>query len=185
MGSEPLPPTAFPRSIDTARLRLCQPERAEEALYTRLAAEAYATRPEPWPVELARAFATFMVEHWSRYGFGFLVIDVIEPSGPARTVGHAGFKYVDAWPNHWAESYDAIELGYALVPSARGFGFASEAARAVLAAAPEAFEVAKVRARCNRDNPDSAGVLLRCGMNEIESPGALRRFEMTLRRGPA
>jgi len=181
MGSEPLP-QAFPRSIETARLRLRQPVPAEEALYARLAAEAYATRPEPWPIELARAFAAFMIEHWSRYGFGFLVIDVLEPSRPARTVGHAGFKYVDAWPNHWAESYDAIELGYALVPSARGFGFATEAARAVLAAASESIGFANVRARCDRDNLDSAAVLVRCGMTEVASPGAQRRFELTLKK---
>ncbi len=110
------------------------------------------------------------------------MIEVIETSGTARTVGHAGFRYVDAWPNHWAESYEAIELGYALVPSARGFGFASEAARAALAAASEAFDVATIRARCDRDNIDSAGVLLRCGMTEIEYPGPQRRFEMTLRK---
>ncbi len=181
MGNEP-PARTFPRSIQTARLRLHQPEPAQQALYARLAAEAHATRPEPWSDDLARTFAAFMVEHWSRYGFGFLVVDVVEPSGATRPVGHAGFKYVDAWPNHWAQTFDAIELGYALVPSARGLGFASEAARAVLGAASEAFDFATVRARCNRDNLDSARVLLRCGMTEIESPGTLRRFEIRLKK---
>lgn len=87
-----------------------------------------------------------------------------------------------AWPDRWARRYDAIELGYALVPSARGFGFATEAARAVLAAASEVFDFANVRARCDRDNLDSAAVLLRCGMTEVESPGTQRHFEMPLRK---
>jgi RimJ/RimL family protein N-acetyltransferase len=175
----PLPRDAFAKLIETARLRLRKPERREEALYARLAAEAYATRTKPLSEEQARALAAFMIEHWDRYRFGFFVIDVIANSKKLVAIGHAGVKCVDAWPNQWAESYEAIELGYFVVPSGRGHGYVTEAARAVLAAAFEAFDVASVSAWCSLDNPKSAAVLLRCGMTELEETDTRRRFEIT------
>jgi RimJ/RimL family protein N-acetyltransferase len=117
--NQPLPRDVFPRRIETARLRLRTPEEGEVTLYARRAQEAYATRAEPLSDEQAFAFAAFMLEHWGRYGFGFLVIDIVGDGGRPVSIGHAGFKYVDAWPKHWPESYDAIELGYSVVPSAR------------------------------------------------------------------
>jgi RimJ/RimL family protein N-acetyltransferase len=171
--------TAFPHLIETARLRLRKPDPQELALYARQVREAYASRPEPLSVEQAGALAGFMIEHWEKYGFGFLTIDVVGTSIKPATIGHAGFKYLDAWPGHWAETYDGIELGYSVVPSHRGCGYVTEAASAVLAAAFEAFDLASISARCNHDNPKSATVLLRCGMTEIAPTERSRRFEMT------
>ncbi|MFZ1018400.1 MAG: GNAT family N-acetyltransferase [Candidatus Cybelea sp.] len=113
---KPLPDAAFPRRIETARLRLRRPEQGEATLYARHAQDAYATRPETLSDEKALAFSTFMLGHWERYGFGFLVIDVADAAGKYVPIGHAGFKYIDAWPNHWPENYDAIELGYSVRP---------------------------------------------------------------------
>ena len=122
------------------------------------------------------AFAAFMLGHWDRYGFGFLVIATI--SDLANPIGHAGFKYVDAWPNHWPDNYDEIELGYSLVPRARGKGYVTEAARAALTAAFMAFDIPYIRAKCRQDNPKSAAVLLRCGMQEQEVTDKMRRFKI-------
>lgn len=173
-----MPHDAFPRRIETARLRLRRPELGEAELYARRAQEAYATRPEPLSDEQASVFANFMVEHWNRYGFGFLVIDVVDDSRKLVSIGHAGFKYTDAWPNHWPRSYDAIELGYSVVPSARGKGYVTEAAQAALSAAFAVFDVPSIQAKCNHDNPKSAAVLLRCGMKEIEPTDSVRRFQI-------
>jgi RimJ/RimL family protein N-acetyltransferase len=118
-----------------------------------------------------------MIGHWDRYGFGFLVIDVGSSAKPV-TIGHAGFRYVDAWPNHWPESYDAIELGYCVIPEDRGHGYVTEAARELLTAAFAAFDVPSIRAKCRHDNPKSAGVLSRCGMTELEPAEGHRRFEV-------
>lgn len=177
--TQPLPRDAFPRWIETARLRLRVPEEAEAALYARRAQEAYATRPEPLSDERASTFAAFMIEHWRRYGFGFLVIDVAGDFGKPESIGHAGFRYVDAWPNHWPESYDAIELGYSAVPSARGRGYVTEAACAVLTAAFATFDVPSIHAKCRHDNPKSAALLLRCGMEEVEGTDEVRRFRIS------
>jgi RimJ/RimL family protein N-acetyltransferase len=178
----PLPRDAFPRWIETPRLRLRSPEVGEAALYAQRAQEAYATRPEPLTDEQALTFSAFMIEHWSRYGFGFLVIDVVGDFGRPVSIGHAGFKYIDAWPNHWPGNYDAIELGYSVVPRARGRGYVTEAAQAVLTAAFAAFDVPSIHAKCSHDNPKSAALLLRCGMKEVEATDKARRFKIA-RRG--
>jgi RimJ/RimL family protein N-acetyltransferase len=174
----PLPNDVFPSRIETARLRLRKPERREAAVYARCAQEAYATRAQTLSRDQARAFAVFMIEHWDRYGFGFLVIDVIDSSEAPAPVGHAGFKYVDAWPTHWPANYDAIELEYSVLPSARGRGYVTEAALALLTAAFAVFDVASICAKCSHDNPKSAAVLVRCGMKELESTETSRRFEI-------
>lgn len=168
----------FPRLIQTERLRLRRPEPHEEALCARLAADAYRARPEPPSDERARLFAAFQIEHWVRYGFGFMLADVVTDAGPPQTVGHTGLKYVDAWPGHWAETAGAIELGFSLIPAARGHGYVTEAARAVLAEAFAAFDIPTIRARCNINNEKSAAVLLRCDMTELEATDNFRQFEL-------
>ena len=165
-------------TIETARLSLRRPERRKVTFYARQAQEAYAARAEPLSRDQARSFAAFMVEHWDRYGFGFLVLDTIDDVGKPMSIGHAGFKYVDASPTHWPETYDAIELGYSVVPSARGQGYVTEAARALLTAAFAAFDVASIRAKCRHDNSKSAAVLLRCGMKELPATETWRQFEI-------
>jgi RimJ/RimL family protein N-acetyltransferase len=162
----------------TPRLRLRRPERAEQGMYARLASEAYRTRAVPLTDVQSRDLATFVVEHWDRYGFGFLIVDVVRNGLPPETVGHAGIRYAGAWLDRWAESYDAIELGYSIIPAARGQGYVTEAARATLAAAFAVFDVSLIRARCNHDNTKSAAVLLRCGMIETEPTAAERHFEL-------
>jgi RimJ/RimL family protein N-acetyltransferase len=171
----PLPQDVFPRRIETARLVLRRPEDANRTLYARQAREACG-QPEALSNDQADAFATFMIEHWRRYGFGFLVMNAIGGSGNVSPIGHVGFKYIDARPNHYAESYDAVELGYSQIPSARGHGYVTEGARAALTAAFAAFDVPSISAKCNRENSKSAAVLVRCGGREVESNDQMRRF---------
>lgn len=148
------------------------------ALYARLAREAYATQPEPLSRDRAFAFAAFMIGHWARFGFGFLVIDIFDDSGKREPIGHTSLRYTDAWPKHWPQHYDAIELGYSVVPTARGRGYVTEAAQAVLTAAFAAFDVPVIYAKCRHDNPKSAAVLMRCGMEELEGADNSRRFRI-------
>lgn len=171
----PLPREIFPRQIDTMRLFLRRPEEREAELYAQQAQESCARR-DPLSNDEARAFAAFILGHWDRYGFGFLIIAMI--GDLANPIGHAGFKYVDAWPNHWPDNYDEIELGYSLVPRARGKGYVTEAARAALTTAFMAFDIPYIRAKCRQDNPKSAAVLLRCGMQEQEATDKMRRFKI-------
>jgi RimJ/RimL family protein N-acetyltransferase len=118
------------------------------------------------------------MEHWARYGFGFLMVDLSENAQSPVTIGHAGLKYAGTYPGHWDERAEGIELAYSLLPSARGSGYMTEAARAALEAAFAAFDVPKISARCHHANTASAAVLRRCGMTEIEPSEKYRRFEL-------
>jgi RimJ/RimL family protein N-acetyltransferase len=171
----PLPLDVFPRTIETARLALQRPDDDRVALYASQAQQA-CLQPKALSTEEALRFGEFMLGHWQRFGFGFLVASTIDDSGVMAPIGHIGFKYTDARPGHWPEHFDAIELGYSLIPSARGRGYATEGAMAALTAAFEAFDVSRILAKCSRENSKSAAVLLRCGMREVESPDDMRRF---------
>src|SRR5580692_7718409 len=76
----PLPQDIFPRRIETARLVLRSPESDRRALYARQAREA-CTEPEALTDDRADAFANFMIGHWERYGFGFLILHAFEGPG--------------------------------------------------------------------------------------------------------
>lgn len=57
-----------------------------------------------------------------------------------------------------------IEFGYGIVPSCRGQGYASEAARAIVALALSAPDIHTVRATVDQSNPASARVLEKTGL---------------------
>lgn len=72
--------------------------------------------------------------------------------GAPRLVGSVGIHRED----------DAHEIGYWFTPSAWGRGYATEAARAVLAAA-RTLPIAQLRSRYHADNPASGRVLAKLG----------------------
>lgn len=65
----------------------------------------------------------------------------------------------------------SVEIGYSVVPAARGRGYATEAVGALVAFAFEHAEVDEVVAHTSDDNPASTRVLLRCGFHRF-GPGA-------------
>ncbi|HEU5251875.1 MAG TPA: GNAT family N-acetyltransferase [Solirubrobacterales bacterium] len=92
-------------------------------------------------------------EEWSERGHGFVAI-LDATSG--RFLGRTGLKY---WPE-----FGETELGWVLRPEARGQGFATEAARAVLDWGFEEFDPAYVTAMIRPDNSASTAVAERLGM---------------------
>jgi RimJ/RimL family protein N-acetyltransferase len=173
----PLPRFVFPRALTTHRLAMRAGEPGDEARYAHLFAAAYATRANPPSEPLVAAFGRFAVEHWAEFGFGFLLMFV-----DGAAVGHCGLKYVEAGPQRRPQAYDDIELGYALLPDARGLGYVTEAGLAVLDAAWAAFDLERILGRCSFDNDASARALVRCGMHEIEPGEDTRRFEVRMPR---
>jgi len=65
----------------------------------------------------------------------------------------------------------AVELGYSIVPEARGLGFATELVQALLARAFSVPEVVRVIAHTTPTNLGSIAVLKRCGFSFI-GPGS-------------
>jgi len=92
------------------------------------------------------------LEEWAGRGYGFVVI--LDAAG--EFLGRTGLKY---WPE-----FGETELGWVLRPEARGQGFATEAARAVLDWVFEEFALPYVTAMVRPDNAASIAVAERLGM---------------------
>jgi ribosomal-protein-alanine N-acetyltransferase len=71
-----------------------------------------------------------------------------------------------------------IEVGYSIIPSYRGQGFATEATRALIRAALARPEVRRITAECLDDNFASLRVLEKLGMRRVGSAGGTPRFEL-------
>lgn len=84
-------------------------------------------------------------------------------------IGEIGFKYLPTNP----QAPGKTEIGYGIVPSARGQGFATEALNAMCA---WGFEngATRIDADCLWDNLKSAAVLSRAGFHEWRGDSELR-----------
>jgi RimJ/RimL family protein N-acetyltransferase len=72
----------------------------------------------------------------------------------------------------------AVMIGYAIVPSARRQGYATEAIGAVAGWALTQDGVGEVRAQTLPDNEPSVRALLRAGFTEVEATEKVRRFSL-------
>jgi RimJ/RimL family protein N-acetyltransferase len=89
---------------------------------------------------------------------GFFVVD----RERRCVIGSAGFKGPP-------DSSGVVEIAYGIVPSAEGNGYATEAAKALLAFALETADVQLVRAHTLPVANASTRVLLKCGFRHTES----------------
>jgi RimJ/RimL family protein N-acetyltransferase len=117
----------IPLALDSARLRLRLPDEADwralhayygDADSVRFTVGAPLTEAQTWRVLAG------VVGHWAWRGYGPYAI---EHRDDGAVLGVAGLWF----PNDWPEP----EIKWALVPAARGRGYAAEAARAVRAMA--------------------------------------------------
>ena len=88
-----------------------------------------------------------------------------------RAVGGIGFK---SQPDG-----GCVEIGYGLAPSARGHGYAAEAAVALLAMAAD-HGVSRVIAGTTPDNIASQRTLVRAGFHLVGTDGELHHYEALL-----
>lgn len=120
------------------------------------------------PTWLAQLRASPAADPWVH---GFAVID--RQSG--EVIGSAGFK---GPPNEDG----MVEIGYGIVPSYQGRGYATEATMALLAFAFGSGRVSLVRAHTLPESKASMRVLTKCGfesMGDVVDPedGLVRRWE--------
>ncbi|MEU8302666.1 GNAT family N-acetyltransferase [Actinomadura sp. NPDC048955] len=76
----------------------------------------------------------------------------------------------------WPPADGAVEFGYGVVPSRRGRGYATEAARAIVAFALAAPGVDRVVATVELSNPASARVLENAGLRRVGTDGELATY---------
>jgi RimJ/RimL family protein N-acetyltransferase len=150
--------TAEVPQFSTDRLRMRAWAHADAASLT----EIY-TDPEitPWlgPVDPAQAGTRIdtYVEHWRRHGYGIWAVEEVE-SG--QFVGRVGFMHHDDWT---ASDHDA-EIGWALLRSAWGRGYATEAALAALDWARARPNLKKIISITRPDNVRSRRVMDKLGL---------------------
>jgi RimJ/RimL family protein N-acetyltransferase len=94
---------------------------------------------------------------------------VVVSRADGRAIGDAGFH---GPPNSAGE----VEIGYALVPAARGAGLAGEAVELLVDWAQSQPEVRAVTARVDRGNVASERLLARLGFSADGDDGGLARF---------
>lgn len=82
----------------------------------------------------------------------------VELRAEKKVIGHLSFQHIE--PKEWM----TWEVGYIFHPTYQGKGYATEAARALIAYAFEDLQAHRVIAQCNPENTASGRLLERIGM---------------------
>ncbi|HWX78949.1 MAG TPA: GNAT family N-acetyltransferase [Steroidobacteraceae bacterium] len=140
--------------ILTPRLLLRPPTARDAAMiFRRYAADTEVTRLVGWPrhehISDTDAFLNFSAAEWARWPAGPLLI---ESRSDGRLLGSTGLAF---------ETPIQASTGYVLARDSWGFGYASEALRAVVQLA-EGLAVTRLYALCHPSNLASIRVLERC-----------------------
>lgn len=123
--------------------------------------------PDPMDVEGARDFLKACASTGDPRPFGNFEIRRAEDGA---AIGGLGF-------NRTPDAEGTVTIGYALIPGARGQGYASEALRALLDFA-WSKGVALVQADADLDNAASQHVMRAAGMREVGEDHRVRYFEL-------
>ncbi|MHA6760100.1 GNAT family N-acetyltransferase [Streptacidiphilus sp. PAMC 29251] len=157
--------------ISTGRLRL-EPASAEAAGQLAYGGDGGWTWLGGGPEEGTRGMAGIVARAaevgWHRPPWGLYV--VVHPAD-GLAVGSVGFHGPP-------DANGAVEIGYDLVPQARGFGLATEAAQALTRYAFTHPAVRSVLAVTRPDNLPSQRVLLRAGFVRTPDLEGLRRYRV-------
>lgn len=153
---------ALPETIDTSRLCLRQPVASDlEALVAgannKKVSEPTASLPFPYLEEHGRGFIDRVAQSAEQRPYAITRRDSDD------LIGIVGLSFRESAP---------AELGYWLSEAHWGQGYASEAARALMAAAQTAG-IATIRARVLAANPASARVLEKAGFTLLERTHSL------------
>jgi RimJ/RimL family protein N-acetyltransferase len=149
--------------------------------------------PSVMDADQSRAAFDRIEDHWARYGFGLNAVD--GPDGFIGFVGLAVPSFDVPFP-HLADP--CVEIGWRLVSSAWGHGYASEAARAVVGQAFGALGLPELVSFTSVVNGRSRAVMERLGMQRdpsedfdhprVPEGSRLRRhvlYRLTRAEGPA
>jgi RimJ/RimL family protein N-acetyltransferase len=113
--------------------------------------------PSLLTLEESTVFAQKIAQHFERYGFGLFAVEV-KDSG--EFIGYVGLKTVE----FQAHFTPAMEIGWRLARSAWGKGYATEAAKAVLAKAFDEWQINEIVSLTTVQNVRSRQVMERLGM---------------------
>jgi RimJ/RimL family protein N-acetyltransferase len=143
--------------IETPRLILRGWFEEDFAPYAALLADPQTARfitrgGRPYGEREAWSEMAFFIGHWQLLGFGMFVV---EERSTAVFLGRVGALQPPGWPG--------FEMAWALIPSARGKGYAVEAARAAIGWSFDRFELGRVISIIDPRNAASQRVAERLG----------------------
>ncbi|MFF3735131.1 GNAT family N-acetyltransferase [Streptomyces sp. NPDC002476] len=121
---------------------------------------------EDFPAEGDRVIAGFLTEH----------PDGLTEYGHRKIIERASGLVVGSIGLFWPPSSGTIEVGYGVVASRRGRGYASEATRAIVEFALTAPDVHTVCADVELSNPASVRVLEKSGLHRWSEDTTTARF---------
>ncbi|MEV6750840.1 GNAT family N-acetyltransferase [Streptomyces sp. NPDC051214] len=141
----------------------------------------------PWPAdEITAVLGDRRLAHWAedfpaeegRVIAGFLADrpDALGPYGQRQVIERATGLVVGAIGLFWPPSDGALEIGYGIVASRRGRGYASEATEALTAYALTSPDVHTVYADVELSNPASVRVLEKAGLRRWSADATTARF---------
>lgn len=107
--------------------------------------------------------------------------DWLGPFGHRLVVERVSGLVVGSIGLFWPPADGELEIGYGIVASRRGRGYATEATVALTAHACTAPGVHAVRADVELSNPSSVRVLEKAGFEQVSSVDGVARFRITLR----
>ena len=151
--------------VVTERLQLARVARDDAWLLAPVFAQ-----PAVWEFPFGRGmtpewtvgFVARAVDHWERFGFGLWVVRTLSE---AEVIGYLGLSMPSFLPELIeAERMPAVEVGWRLHPAHWGRGYATEGALAALHGAFETLRLSEVCSAPQTDNPASARVAQRLGM---------------------
>ncbi|MET7637071.1 GNAT family N-acetyltransferase [Streptomyces sp. NPDC005438] len=124
---------------------------------------------EDFPAEGDRVIAGLLDQHADWFG----------ACGHRLVVERDGGLVVGSLGLFWPPRAGVVEIGYGVVPSRRGRGYAPEATRALVGLALAVPEVHTVRARVEGANPASVRVLERVGFVHRSTEDGTATYEAT------
>ncbi|WP_235036872.1 GNAT family N-acetyltransferase [Actinomadura sp. K4S16] len=148
------PATAGLPSADLTTGRLVLRPWPRDEIAAVLSGDRRAHWADDFPAEGDRDIAGFIAEHPS----------VLDAHGQRQIIERATGLVVGTTGLFWPPTDGVVEFGYGVVPSRRGRGYATEAARAIVAFALAAPEVDAVLATVEPSNTASVRVLEKAGL---------------------
>ena len=148
------PPSLFTDRLVLRELRLTDAAEVASGAGDKRVARYLIQVPSPYPVALARRWITARIEWWED-GKG-VTYAIATTRAPETLLGTVSLR-------RFARDRRA-ELGYWLATSAWGKGYATEAARALVAFGFDRLELSRIYAQVLAGNDASAHVLTKLGM---------------------
>ncbi|WP_224054920.1 GNAT family N-acetyltransferase [Celerinatantimonas diazotrophica] len=146
--------------INTERLILTPVREEDIDIYTQMLTRADITRylpsGKPYSLEYIENYLSKRVAHWAR-GFGTFIVSL--KANPAVKIGYAGVETIP--------DVGLSDIRYGILTEYQGFGYAYEAAKAVLDFTWQTTCLSKVYGVAVIDNTASVNLLQKLGLSPV------------------